>query len=213
MSDHNGSNGKEAVAIAPPSAVHATEIILSNGIKVWCYPIPARDRSKLVLQWNEQNPLPDKKAYQLPVPEDEATIPGQTLSAESNPEWQDVLEQRRYKLNDYLVHTFLVGYTDFPDNSEDELIARYARVIARKRKVMDLPADAWEATLRGAIVDNIEDEFILVQAIQKRVETTFEEVIDSVAIFRPVNSRHLNRPVPTEDHPQSAAAQTGVQQD
>jgi len=212
MSETNGTNGTKAGEF-PPFAIQATEIILKNGLKVWCYPIPQRDRRKLVLQWMEQNPLPDRKEYERLVPEDEATIPGQTLSAESNPDWKEMLLSRQSALNDYLVHSFLVGYTEFPEDNEAELIARYARLLARKRKVLKLPDDPWEATLRGAIVDNVEDEAKLIRAIEQQTEVTYEEVVEHVAIFRPVHRGNTNREVSTEPDPQSAAAQSGLQQD
>lgn len=210
MSETNGTG-----VVSPPlQTIHATEIILANGIKAWCYPIPARDRSKLILQWNEENPLPDKKQYERPVPVDEATIEGQMLSAESNPAWQEMLVARKNNLNDYLVHSYLVGYVEFPDNTENELIARFARVMKGKRKVLNLPDDEWEATLRGAIIDNLEDEAKLVLAIEKRIEISFEEVVEDVAIFRPVDKRNPHRGLPDgQGDALRAEAQVGLQQD
>jgi len=168
---------------------------------------------RLIQAYNEKTPAPDRKAFERPVPAEDASYEGQTTSADSNPEYQQALVAWREQLSDHLTTALLVGYTEFPDVDEQELIARFARVIKRKRRVMDIPADEWEATLCYALLDTPDDQRMIISAIEKRLPVEWEGIIDQVAIFRPVNSRHLNRPIPTEDHPQSTTAQAGVQQD
>jgi hypothetical protein len=165
----------------------ATEIILSNKLKCWVYPVSARDRSALIQKWQADNPMPDKKQYEALVPAEDASFEGQTLAAEGNPEYQKLLAERRDNLSEYLTNAFLVGYTEFPEADEKKLIENYARVIARKRRVLDLPADAWEATLRFALLESLEDQRAIIGVIESRLPIEFGDVIDNVRIFRPVS--------------------------
>lgn len=192
----------------------ATEIILANGLKVWVYQESQSDYRRLFKTWLDANPNPDKKSFEVAVPAEDASFEGQTLSADSNPEYKDLLQARMQSLNDYLVRAYILGYTDFPDHTESDLIARYERVISRKRKVMDLPADAWEATLFHAILTTEDEKRQIVQAVEKKLAVDYEEVVDSVAIFRPVNSGRANRTVSNgASETQSPAAQSGIQPD
>ena len=165
----------------------ATELILSNGLKCWVYPVSARDRSALIQKWQVANPMPDKKQYETPVPSEDASFEGQTLAAEGNPEYQQLLTERRDALSEYLTNAFLVGYTEFPEADEQKLIENYARVIARKRRVLELPADAWEATLRFALLEALEDQRAIIGVIESRLPVEMADVIDNVRIFRPVS--------------------------
>lgn len=206
----NGMNGEGALASA---LLSVTEIILANGLKCWVYQLSQSDYRKLIAEWRDANPELDKKQYERPVPEDEATIPGQMLSAESNPAYQDAMRARLQSLSDYLVRAYILGYTDFPDNDEADLIARFERVIKGKRKVMSLPEDAWEATLFHAILQTDEEKQQIVKAVEKTLAVELEDVIDAVAIFRPVDTRHSYQRVPQETAAQGAVTEAGVQQD
>lgn len=165
----------------------ATELILSNGLKCWVYPVSARDRSALIQKWQHDNPMPDKKQYETPVPAEDASYEGQTTSAEGNPEYQQLLVERRDALSEYLTNAFLVGYTEFPEADEQKLIADFARVIARKRRVLDLPADPWEATLRFALLESLDDQRAIIGVIESRLPVEMADVIDNVRIFRPIS--------------------------
>jgi hypothetical protein len=165
----------------------ATELILSNGLKCWVYPVSARDRMRLIQAFNDKDPQPDRKAFERPVPVEDASFEGQTLTADSNPEYAKAMGEWRERLSEYITNAFLVGYTEFPDVDEKELIARFARIIKRKRRVMDLPADEWEATLRFALLDTPDDQRMIISAVEKRLPVEWEGIVDQVAIFRPVN--------------------------
>jgi hypothetical protein len=169
---------------------HATEIVLSSGLKCWVYPVSARDRMELIQAWVKNNPEPNKKTYEIPVPAEDASFEGQTLAAESNPEYQRILLERREALSTHLTNAFLVGYTEFPDVNEQELIDRFARVIKRKRRVMTLPDDAWEATLLFALLETVNDQRMIISAIESRLPIEFGDVIDNVKIFRTVDQQH-----------------------
>lgn len=172
---------------------HATELILSNKLKCWVYPVSARDRMRFQEAFIQKFPPPDKKQYEIPVPAEDATWEGQTQAAESNPEYQKVLAERRDALSDFLTTSYLVGYTEFPDNDEQDLINTFARVVSRKRRVMpDMPADAWEATLLYALLDTPDDQRLIISAIESRLPVEWEGIIDQVAIFRPVNQRRTD---------------------
>ncbi len=171
----------------------ATELILSNGLKCWVYPVSARDRMRFQEAFMQKYPLPDKKAYEVPVPAEDASFEGQTLAADSNPEYQKLLAERRETLSDFLTTSYLVGYTEFPDNDEQDLIDKFARVVSRKRRVMpDMPTDAWEATLLYALLDTPDDQRLIISAIESRLPVEWEGIIDQVAIFRPVHQRHTD---------------------
>lgn len=206
----NGMNGDGALTSVLFSV---TEIVLANSLKCWVYQLSQSDYRKLIQEWRDANPELDKKQYERPVPEDEATIPGQTLSAESNPAYQDAMRARLQMLSDYLVRAYILGYTDFPDNDEVDLIARFERVIKGKRKVMALPDDAWEATLFHAILQTDEEKQQIVHAVEKKLAVEMDGIIDQVAIFRPIDPRDSNQRVPQEAAAQSAVAEAGVQQD
>lgn len=217
----NGKGTPEKVSLSlkgqyalPENAIYGlTEIILKNGLRVWVYQQSQSDLLKLVQEWRDANPELDKKQYERPVPEDEATIPGQTLSAESNPAYQDAMRARLQARSEYLVRAYILGYTDFPDNDEADLIARFERVIKGKRKVMSLPDDPWEATLFHAILTTEEEKQQIINAVEKTLAVAIEDVIDSVAIFRPVDTRNIHQRVPQETTTQSAVSEAGIQQD
>lgn len=224
MAKTNSSNGKGTPSMVSPAfntprelpenAVYAaTEIHLQNGLRMWVYEMSQTDYRRLIKTFYDDNPPPNKKLFERPVPEDEATIPGQMLSAESNPDYQEVMSARAQAISDYLVRAYILGYTDFPDFSETELIARFERLIDRKRKIMTLPADAWETTLFHAILQTEDEKQQIVKAVEKTLAVEMAEVIDAVAIFRPVNTRYTDRRIPEETDSQSTAVEAGVQQD
>lgn len=165
----------------------ATELVLSNGLKCWVYPVSARDRMRLIQAYNEKHPQPERKAFERLVAAEDASFEGQTLAADSNPEYQQALVMWRDQLADYLTTALLVGYTEFPDVDEQELIARFARVIKRKRRVMEIPDNEWEATLCFALLDTPDDQRMIISAIEKRLPVEWEGIVDQVAIFRPVH--------------------------
>jgi hypothetical protein len=167
-----------------PSVV---EITLSNGLRVWTHAVSQRDNLRLIQEWEAKNPAPNKDDYRLPVPPDMASFEGQMLAPEENPVYQQLLKDRKTSLNDHIIRAYLLGYVEFPDTTEDELIAKHAKAIARKRRVMDVPDDAWEATLLFALVDDIRDYQLLVNAVQRNLTVDEGEVIDEMRIFRPVN--------------------------
>lgn len=217
----NGKGTPEKVSLSlkdqyalPEEALYGlTEIILKNGLRVWVYQQGRSDYHKLKQEYLAANPEPDKKEFERPVPEDDATIPGQMLSAESNPAYQDASRARVFEFMNYLVRAYVLGYTDFPDYTEDELIKQFERVIARKRKVIDLPEDAWEATLFHAILTTDEEKQQIVNAVEKTLAVEMVDVIDAVAIFRPVDSRNIHQRVPQETVAQSPVTEAGIQQD
>lgn len=177
------TNGNGAGAILPL----ATELILSNGLRCWVYPVTQMDRLRILEKWVKEHPEPDKKGYERPVPAEDASFEGQTLSADSNPEYQNALALWRDARADYITNVLLLMCTEFPDYDKADLIARFARVIAQKRQVMDLPADAWDATVRFALIATIEDQSQIIRAVESRLPVEYGEIIDQVRIFRPIH--------------------------
>lgn len=189
---HNGSGD----SIPLPSA---TELILSTNLRVWVYPMNSTDFIRVMDDFEKLHPAPDKTAYERPVPPEDASFEGQMLSGESNPDYIAALNVRARARKQYIIRSYLLGYVDYPDTSEEELIARYARVIKHKRRAMTLPEDAWEATVMHALITEPEDQQMIVNVIERKMPLSEGEVTDQVRIFRPVHRGESNGKLPERD--------------
>jgi hypothetical protein len=211
-SENNGA------ASLPPHDV--TELILSNGLRAWVHPVTQRDNRELILGWQKDNPMPDKKEYERPVDPEFASFEGQTVPAEENPEWQNLMLERHNALNNHVTSAYLLGFMEFPDFTDDQLIEHFAGTVARKRRVMDVPDDPWQATILFGVLQTADDQRNVVWAVERKLPVEAGEVAEAVRIFRPHTVGRANGQVPdgrtetqspaTEAEPQPGDEQPAV---
>lgn len=162
------------------------EFILDSGIRVHVTPLSRYQRNALIEAAEKLHPYPEKKQYEEALPEDVA-IPGMTLPAEENPEYQaKVVEANRLR-NEYIstgMMNLCVQYPDFANRQA--LIEHFAPYLEEQRDWLALPDDDWMATLRFAIIRSPSDEGHILSVARDEMPVTEKEVNDNVRIFQPV---------------------------
>lgn len=181
-------NGAREIAL--PSV---TELVMSSGIVVWVRPMGLNDQRLIGDKMNTLYPLPREADYKIPVPEDLASIPGQTMT---DTEAYQIAMGTVGKLRQaYFLRAHMLTCIDFPEGM-DAVIARYLPEIQRKRKYLDLPADDMEAVIFHAVIQTPDDEKLIASAISKTLPVEMSEVVSQLRIFRPQNQQRVDHPVP-----------------
>jgi hypothetical protein len=163
-----------------------TELTLDSGIRVFVTPLSRYQRNALIEAAEKLHPFPDKKQYEEALPDDVA-IPGMTLPAEENPEYQAKVTEANRLRNEYVstgMMNLCVQYPDFADRLA--LIEHFAPYLDEQRDWLALPDDEWLATLRFAIIRSPSDEAQILSVARDEIPVTEKEVNDNVRIFRPV---------------------------
>lgn len=163
-----------------------TECLLDSGIRVFVIPLSRHQRNALNQAAEKLYPYPDKKQYEETLPEDVA-IPGMTLPAEENKDYQVAVREVNRQRSDYIGLALLdicVSYPDFP-GGKDDLMKHFAPFLEKQRDWMALPEDEWEATLRFGILQSIADELTISRIANEETPVTEVEVNEEMRIFRP----------------------------
>lgn len=176
---HSETNG--AVSLPPHDVI---EITLSNGLRAWVHPITQRDNTELIQGWKKDHPLPDKKQFEKPVDSEFASFEGQMLPAEENPDYQVAVLEWRDALNAHVTSAYLLGFIEFPDFDDDALIKHFESTVKRKRRVMDVPDDPWQATILFGVLQTNDDQRLVIQAVERRLPVEAGEVAEAMRIFR-----------------------------
>jgi len=183
------TNENGAREIALPSV---TELTLSSGVVVWIRPVSFNDQRLMFEQVNKLHPLPSQADYKIPVPEDQATIPGQTMTdTEAYKQALSVVGKAREA---YFVRTHMLTCVDFPEGV-DVIVERYLPEIQRKRKALPLPENDLEAVIYYSVIQTQEDEKLIASAINKTLPVEMSEVVSQLRIFRPQSKQGVDHPV------------------
>jgi hypothetical protein len=180
-------NGAREIAL--PSV---TELVLSSGVTVWVRPMSLNDQRLVIDEMNKRYPLPREADFQVLVPEDQATIPGQTMTdAEAYKQAVGAVGRERQI---YFLRAHILTCLDFPEGI-DLMVKRFLPEIQRKRKFLPLPEDDMEAVIYHAIIKLPEDEKLISAAITQTLPVSMSEVIDQLCIFRPAIEPRVDHPV------------------
>ncbi len=169
-----------------------TELELSSGIVVWVRPMGLNDQRLLHQKMNQQYPLPSESDFKIPVPEDQATIPGQTMTnTEAYKQAMGVIGIQRQV---FFLRAHVLTCLDFPEGV-DTIVARYLPEIQRKRKFLDLPEDDLEAVIFHSVIQTPDDEKLISAAITQTLPVEMSEVVSQLRIFRPANRQPVDHSV------------------
>lgn len=203
-------NGAREIAL--PSV---TELVMSSGVVVWIRPASLNDQRLIHEEMNKLHPLPREADYKILVPEDQATIPGQTMTDTEN--YRQALGIVSKARQMFFIRAHILTCLDFPEGA-DAVIARYLPEIQRKRKYLtSIPEDDLEAVIFHAVMQTQDDEKLITGVITQTLPVEMSEVISQLRIFRPTNNgRRIDHslhnggadtPVPVVDAKQNGVAQ------
>jgi len=169
-----------------------TELEMSSGVIVWIRPMTLNDQRLINEKMKKEYPLPREADYKIPVPAEDASVPGQTMTdVEAYKEAMGIagLQQRAYWLRAHMLTC-----VDFPEGTET-IIARYLPEVERKRKFLDLPEDDLEAVIFHSVIQTPADEKLISAAITQTLPVEMSEVISQLRIFRPTSERGVDHSV------------------
>lgn len=153
------------------------ERTLTNGVTVRTSPLSPYANARFMRLTEEKYPDADRKPFLSDHPDSVLPVLDEKgwLSAQN-----EVLIARNNLWSEFVVSACVevIG-------SEDDYIAAYAKQIARLRKHLELPEDAWEATLLYGILENRDDVNALLRDAQGITPLSAPEVADGLRIFRP----------------------------
>jgi len=175
------TNENGAREIALPSV---TELVLSSGVVVWIRPASLNDQRLIHEEMSKRFPLPREADYKIPVPEDQATIPGQTMT--DTEAFRQALGSVGKQQQAYWLRSHILTCLDFPEGT-DAILERYQSEIARKRKFLSLPEDDLEAVIYHSIIRTPDDEKRIASVINETMPVEMSEVVSQLRIFRPVD--------------------------
>lgn len=180
------SETKEAVL---PSV---TELELSSGVIVWIRPMTLNDQRLISEKMRKEYPLPSESAFKIPVPEDQATIPGQTMT--DTDAYKQAMGMAGLQQRAFWLRAHMLTCVDFPEGTE-AVVARYLPEVQRKRKYLDLPEDDLEAVIFHSVIQTPDDEKLISAAITQTLPVEMSEVVSQLRIFRPTNRKPVDHPV------------------
>lgn len=193
----NGNGARETAPLLDateykglPSVV---ELEMSSGITVWVRPASFQDQKLIRDEVNNRFPLPREADFKIPVPEDQATIPEQTMT--DTEAYKEALGKVGREQSDLWIKLHILACVDFPDGL-DTIVARYLPEIERKRRVLPLPQNDIEAVIMHAVIRTPEDQKLVGEAITQKLPVEMSEVIAQLRIFRPQTQRTDDHPVP-----------------
>lgn len=166
-----------------------TELELSSGVVVWIRPMSMNDQRLIQEKMRKEHPLPSEAEFKIPVPEDQATIPGQMMTdTEAYKQAMGIagLQQRVFWLRAHMLTC-----VDFPEGV-DAIVERYLPEIQRKRKFLDLPEDDLEAVIFHSVIQTPDDEKQISAAITQTLPVEMSEVVSQLRIFRPANQQPVD---------------------
>lgn len=187
------------------------ELLLDSGEYVYVQPLSIYVVRALQDKALELFPFPEKATYEKPMNEAVALEPGQMIPAEENPEYRRLYDETHEKQQQY-VNNHSIAFAVEPVLGHEAMIAKYQSRLDQMRKVIALPDDAWDATLRFCIITSRQDYNRVSSAIMGMIKTpSEEEVIDGMRIFRcDIRKSGLDRSHRKEE-PQSAASEDAAE--
>ena len=131
----------------------------------------------------------NKKAGQLypvppppKVPVPNSVIEGETYADTDDPEWQEAARQARQLQSMYAGEQVILLSVSVAN--QDALVKKYAARLKQLSQVIDLPEDAWQATLLHCIITSDREVALITMIARDRAPLTEEEIADGVTYFR-----------------------------
>lgn len=164
-----------------------TALTLGSGIDVLVKPLSPFVFQKLRSKAAELFPSPDEKAYETEPDPELMAIPGDKIPGSQNPDYQKAALTAQTAQNDWLTLAVTSLACEFSE-PHDALIARFAWQLEQLSGYVDLPPDAWEATLYYAILTSEVERQMIVAAAESKLALTEGEIAEGRRLFRPVVS-------------------------
>lgn len=177
---------------ASPLLPQVTELVMTSGVTIWVRPMSLNDQRLIIAQVDKLYPLPLERDFKIPVPEDQITYEGQTMTDVEA--YRAALMECNKVRSVFWLRAHIMTSVDFPEGT-DVLIERYLPEIQRKRKFLDLPEDDLEAVIFHSVITSIDDEKQIRAAIEKTMPIEVSEVTSQLRIFRPAVERGVDHPV------------------
>lgn len=177
--------------------------LLDSGYEATIQPLSLYTHEALQNRAKTLFPDPDKADYRLPFPDGvEPAIAGEMRPAEENPEYQSVVRVIEAQRSNWIVDQVLLLTVSF-DEDRTKLIQRHKDELEDLRAVgLELPEDAWEATLKHALIRGADEPATLYRVARGTAALTEEDVENGIRLFRVDVSGQAARPV---DKPRRAA--------
>lgn len=162
---------------------YVTELVTTSGVTIWVRPVSINDQQLIIEQMNSLHPAPLERDFKIPVPSDQATFEGQTMT--DTEAYKEAVKASNIVRNNFWLRAHVMTCVDFPEGV-DVLVERYLPEIQRKRKYLKLPEDDLEAVIFHSIITTPKDIQQIRAAIEKTLPVEASEVRAQLRIFRPV---------------------------
>lgn len=166
---------------------------LQSGVEIHITPLSVAALRAITAQAEKLFPYPDPKAYEKPM---EGALPGSTATqpAQDNPEYLALLVSLNRQRTEYMAEVILRVVVTCP--SEDAVVALHKTQLETARRLgtlNELEGDSdFQLVLTNFLV-TVADINLIMQASQRNVMLTAEEVRDGRAYFRLALTRDTPR--------------------
>lgn len=168
-------------------------IAQSTGIELWINPVSPFTFRAIRRKASEKYPDPDEAPFRLLIPN--SAIEGERMPAKDNPEFVQLVTEQQKRRNSFVSEAVIVLACD-PTPNKADLIARFAGQLIPMTQWLDLPEDAWTATLLHGILRGSSEPDEVSDLASEKLPLTPDEVQEGVAqFFRPDVSRKAARPL------------------
>lgn len=130
---------------------------------------------------NELYPDIDPKPYEVPADNVQFLVP---IPGTKHEDYIALQEKQAGKRQEWLSQQVIKIASLHELNDRAGLVKKYAERVATLRQFVDLPDDAWEATLFGCVIASDDDHRLIWQAALKRLPITGDEIQNSFRIVR-----------------------------
>lgn len=186
------------------------ELLMDSGEYVHVQPLSIYVVQALREKSRTLYPYPDKARYERKLEDAKAIEPGQVIPAEENPEYQALYDAADEKQQTY-VNLQCIALSVEPLQGRQAMIAKYKDRVKQMRAVMDLPDDAWDATLRFCIISSKQDLGKISNAIMGNALPREEDILNGMRIFRCYVRQETPDGSHSEQKPQSVDADIAVE--
>lgn len=169
---------------------------LNNKVRLIVTPVTAFTQKAIIARAEKLYPLPDKKLYELPMPEDEQLTRGQCYPAETNPLWttdrMTIMQRRGFAALGMLLDTAVTV-----EQGREAIIQEYAETLTHLKEYMSGSVEEagmvndFVTLLTGVLIQEGEIG-ALMALVQSATPLTSGELSDGFSYFRPVELQRPN---------------------
>lgn len=151
-----------------------------SGVVALVTPLSPVTRQVIIDQAADVHPDFDKEPFLVEVPN--SAVPDQKFLDDNDPEYKRLMTKLLNRRNSYITRMHIEVAVEFKE-SEDELLARYKKQLARLKKLHQSDDD-WQIVLHQIILARDSERDQILQIAMDRAPLTEGEVQDGLRIFR-----------------------------